>query len=190
MNPATQDAYRDCVRELLELKCDDSSGESQPATLTLSSHAKAMFRDYVNQTGKEQAAMQGHLASQWSKLEEIPARLAIILHCVRQTTEGVADYFEVDEATMRSAIALGEWFKNETLRIGRILVEPEELREAKHLAAWIDSQGGSITARDLCKLRRDIVSSQEAEIKLIELVALKVGEWRSIHRSREFVLYQ
>ncbi len=91
---------------------------------------------------------------------------------------------------MQAAIRLGEWFKNETLRIGRILVEPEVIREARHLAMWIQAQGGRITARDLCKLRRDIVSSDDAELKLMKLVELEFGTWQGIHKSREFVLNQ
>jgi 5S rRNA maturation endonuclease (ribonuclease M5) len=188
VSPATQTTYGDCVRGLFELKGDDSSGDSIPATLKLSPEARALYKDYVNQTGREQAAMHGHLASHWSKLEEIPARLVIILHCVRQVTTGVADHWEVDDTTMQSAINLGEWFKNETLRIGRMLVEPESLREARHLAEWIQSQGRRITARDLSKRRRDIANSDVAESKLIELVELGFGAWNSIHKSREFVL--
>ena len=190
VSPATQTAYGDAVRDLFKFQGDDSSGESKPATLKISPEARALFKRYVNETGREQAAMSGHLASQWSKLEEIPGRLAIILHCVRQVTTGVADHWAVDGPTMQSAINLAEWFKNETLRIGRTLVEPEALREARHLAAWIQSQGGRITARDLCKHRRDIVGSEDAELKLMKLVELEFGTWQGIHKSREFVLNQ
>jgi len=188
MNPATQTAYDDCIRDLFELQGEDSDGQLRPATLKLSPEARALFSKYVDQTGLEQSAMQGHLASQWSKLEEIPARLAIILHCVSQVTTGVADHWEIDDTTMQSAINLGEWLKNETLRIGRMLVEPEALRESRHLASWVQSQGGRITARDLCKRRRDIVNSEDAEVKLIQLVELGFGTWQGTHKSREFVL--
>ena len=190
LSPATQLAYSNCIRDLFELQGDDSSGECKPATLKLSPAARALFKDYVNKTGREQSAMQGHLASQWSKLEEIPARLAIILHCVQQVTTGVVDYWTIDGPTMQAAINLGEWFKNETLRIGRILVEPEVIREARHLAMWIQAQGGRITARNLCKLRRDIVSSEDAELKLMKLVELEFGTWQGVHKSREFLLNQ
>ncbi|MBL8815194.1 MAG: DUF3987 domain-containing protein [Planctomyces sp.] len=186
---ATQLAYDHCVRDLFELLGDDSSGESKPATLKLSKAARGLFKAYVNATGSEQSAMHGHLASQWSKLEEIPARLVIILHCVKQVTTGVAEYWTIDGPTMQAAINLAEWFKNETLRIGRTLGESEVIREARHLASWIQSNHeGRITARDLCKHRRDIVSTEEAELKLMQLVELELGTWRAIHKSREFVL--
>jgi hypothetical protein len=190
MSPETELVYGKCIRDLFELQGDDSSGECKPATLQLSPTARALFKAYVNETGREQSAMHGHLASQWSKLEEIPARLAIILHCVQQVTTGVVDYWTISGPTMQAAINLGEWFKNETLRIGRILVEPEVIREARHLAMWIQAHGGRITARNLCKLRRDIVSSEDAELKLMKLVELEFGTWQGIHKSRELVLNQ
>ena len=74
------------------------------------------------------------------------------------------------------------------LRIGRTLVEPEALREARHLAEWIQTQGGRITARDLGRARRDINSSEDAEVLLLTLVEARYGHWEGIHKSREFVL--
>jgi hypothetical protein len=102
----------------------------------------------------------------------------------------VDDFWKIDGTTMRSAIALAEWFKTETLRIGRVLSESESLREARHLAAWIQSRGGRITANDLCNGRREIVSNHDAELLLMKLVKLEFGTWQPIHKSREFVLNQ
>lgn len=132
--------------------------------------------------------MSGHLASQWSKLEETPARLAITLHCVRQVTDDVDDAFKVDAATMQAAITLGEWFKTECLRINRLLTESGESREANRLVDWIRSKGGRITARDLCKYRRDIPTSDDAETKLIYLASINAGTWQGTTKSREFIL--
>jgi hypothetical protein len=191
LSEATEQAYAKMVQDLFLLQGDtDSAGEARPATLTLTAEARALFKAYVNTTGEEQASLHGHAASQWSKLEEIPGRLAIVIHCVKQVTTGVDDFWKIDGSTMRSAIALAEWFKTETLRIGRALSESECLRDARQLAAWIQARGGRIKARDLCKLRRDIVSTDEAELKLIKLVELEFGTWQGVHKSREFVLNQ
>jgi hypothetical protein len=104
--------------------------------------------------------------------------------------KGWFDFWKIDGITMRSAIALAEWFKTETLRIGRVLSESESLREARHLAAWIQARGGRITASVLNDCRRDIVNNDHAELKLMQLVELKFGTWQGIHKSREFVLNQ
>lgn len=188
VSSATQAAYADLIRDLFELQHDATDGDLRPATLTLSDEARELFKRYVNETGQEQAEFYGHLASQWSKLEETPARLAIVLHCARQVSTGVVDPWQIDGETMRAAIILAEWFKGETLRINRLLSEPEESREARHLADWIRSHGGRITARDLCRLRRDIATTDEAELKLMRLVEARQGSWHGIHKSREFVL--
>jgi hypothetical protein len=190
LSAATQTAYGDLIRALFELKPDTTADESRPATLTLNDEARELCKVYVDQTGAEQSAMSGHLASQWSKLEETAFRLAIILHCVRQVTSGVEDHWQIDELTIQAAINLAEWFKDEALRIGRLLTEPDELRQSRHLASWIHSQGGVITARDLCRKRRDIQTTEQAESLLIALVAGGFGSWRGIHKSREFILNQ
>ena len=182
--------YQNLIDELYRLKpSSDAAGKESPAVLGLNNDAKDAFRTFVNLHGEEQNALHGHLASQWSKLEEIPARLAIILHCVQQATIGVLEPFLVDGQTMLSAIAITEWFKAECLRINSLLTEPEETREARHLIAWIRNRGGKITARDLCRNRRDIPTTVEAELKLIHLASINAGEWRDIHNSREFVLF-
>jgi hypothetical protein len=181
--------YYELVKELSSLRPDtDISGDERPTTLRLTDDARQLYKDFVNQHGEEQNAMHGHLASQWSKLEEIPARLAIILHCIRQCTDGVDDAFKVDVATMNAALTLGEWFKAECLRINRLLTEPAESREVRRLLKWIGSRGGRITARDLCKYRRDIATSEEAEKMLIHLVSIGAGTWSSTTKSREFIL--
>lgn len=190
LSDATEQRYAQMVQDLFLLQGElDSAGEPRAATLTLSSEGRALFRAYVNRTGLEQSAMHGAAAAQWSKLEEIPGRLAILIHSVRQVTTGVKDFWKIDGDTMRRAIALSEWFKTETLRIGRVLRESQTLREARHLGAWIQDHGGRITSRDLCKHRRDIGTSTEAEQMLMNLVDLQFGSWQGTRTSREFVLY-
>ncbi len=188
INEGVHRAYKEAIQDLFELRHDDASGETKPAVLTLSDDARQIFRKYVNATGAEQAALHGHIASQWSKLEEVPARLATVIHCVRQVSGYVSEHFQVDGDTMSAAVRLGEWFKSEHLRIERLLTEPEELRELRHLADWICSRGGTISARDLCKSRRDIETSDDAETLLLRLVAAGAGQWNGAHKSRVFVL--
>jgi len=189
ISEGTLQIYQSAVDELFTLKPNtDADGRESPALLRLTDDARDIYKRFVNTHGVEQNAMQGHLASQWSKLEEIPPRLAIIIHCLRQVTTGVVDYFKVDDRTMAAAVTMTEWFKTECLRINRLLTEPDEEREARHLTEWIRGQGGRITARDLCRRRRDIESTEEAESKLVYLASIQAGSWEGIHKSRVFVL--
>ena len=188
----TAKAYQDLVYELFTLKpnLDPATHELKPALLKLTHDARNAFREFVNSHGREQSAMHGHQASQWSKLEEIPARLAILLHCVKQVTTRVVDHFEVDDRTMTDAITITKWFKDETLRINRLMAESDDIRHARHIAEWITGRGGEITPRDLCRNRRDIESVDDAEQLLMQLVKLGAGSWESTHKSRRFVLSQ
>lgn len=184
------DAYSDLIRDLFKLDPFwDIEGNAEPQRLRLSPDARQLMAAFVDAHGKEQNALQGHTASQWSKLEEIPARLAIIIHCVKQVTSGVDNPLLVDGQTMAAAIHFAEWLKTEALRINRLLTEDEEIRNARHLADWIaTNHAGRITAAKLRDYRRDIETTQQAELLLISLVGLGFGRWQDIHKSREFVL--
>jgi len=57
------------------------------------------------------------------------------------------------------------------------------------LPSWIRDRGGQITARDLCRLRRDVGTSGEAEQMLMTLVDLQFGSWQGTRTSRKFVLH-
>jgi len=192
------DAYLRATKSLMAIQPDSGQGgNTKPVVLRLDEDAKTVFKEFVNRHGKEQESMHGHVASQWSKLEEIPARLSILIHCVRSVTTFEKTFASglrrnesiIDHDTMVTSVRLTEWFKSETLRINSLLTESPELREARHLRDWIESRGGSITARDLAKNRRDINSSAEAESRLNGLVKRGAGEWKSIHNSRKFNLF-
>lgn len=181
--------YSQLIAELHTLKPNtDLDGHDEPALLRLDADAREMMVTFINSHGSEQNAMTGHTASQWSKLEEIPARIVIIIHCVRQVSEDVPDAFCVDGDSMQAAIQIAEWFKSEALRINRLLTEDENTRNARQLADWIQQKGGSITARNLYRNRRDVKSTEQAELMLSALVSQRVGDWQGIHASRQFVM--
>lgn len=185
----TIDEYERMVLNLFSLKTVLTPMLEETALkLKLSADAKKAFIKFVNQHGEEQDSLFGGLAAHWSKLEEVPARLSIILHCVKQVTTGVSKPEVIEGSTMLDAIALTEWFKTETIRVNKMMTQSHELYEVQHLCDWIKGRGGSITARDLNKNRRDIASSQEAELKLMDLVERNLGDWRSHHTTRSFVL--
>ena len=188
----TMDAYDELINGLFSLDPQMGVDGEESLTVLLDAAAKVLYVDFVNKHGEEQASMNGHLASQWSKLEEIPARLALVFHCVKgvgTNESGVGTWdAKVDFETMASAIRVTEWFKAETLRINRVLAGGTQLSEDAQLAEWIKTQGGSITARDLCRNRRNIASSADAEKGLMRLVQGGLGEWEPTGTSRRFRL--
>src|SRR5690606_19005964 len=87
-----------------------------PIDVGMAGDAKREFVSFFNKHNEEQASLSGDLAAAWSKLEQIPARLALVLHCIKQAAGEPVDPNTVDVDTMRDAIRLTDWFKSETLR--------------------------------------------------------------------------
>ncbi len=85
--------------------------------------------------------MTGDLAAAGSKPEEIRARIALLLHCVRQASGEPVDPWQCDAQSMQAALELAQWFKNETQRIYRLLTVSPTERHLLHVAEWIESRG-------------------------------------------------
>ena len=61
----------------------NEDGEPSPTEVMLAPGAKEAWKKFYNRHAKEQAELGGDLAAAWSKLEEYPARLALVIHCTR-----------------------------------------------------------------------------------------------------------
>ena len=111
ISATTKQAYHDLLGTLLadaELKIAD-----------LSSAAWSEFQAFVEAHGEETDSTEDrHLQAAFSKLEELPARLALIIH-VAEGGKG-----EVTAATMLRAIAITEWFKAQARRSYAFLFDP------------------------------------------------------------------
>ena len=186
----TREKYQRLIDALFELKQESLPGQNLcPAALSLSAEAKRLLQCWVDRHGVEQHTMTGLLAATWSKMEEAPGRLSIVLHCVQQVTNGVEDHFAVSADVMQQALSIAEWFKSEALRIHRLMQEPNGASEQRSLIQWIRGRGGRITANELRRNRRDLRDrpAEEAETVLQMLVNGGLGDWHSIKGSREFV---
>jgi hypothetical protein len=81
---------------------------------------------------------------------------------------------------MESGVVLASWFKDEILRIFRLLTESQKDRDLRQAAEWIDQQGGTVRARDLVSRRRDIQNTEQAESLLQSLVNEGFGSCRMV----------
>ncbi len=180
IDPNLEAAIDRVLNRLYELLPETSeTGVYRPVVLQLTSEAHQLWRSFFNDHAKEQVEMDGDLSAAWSKLEECPARLALVLHCVRwaanDPTLTSADL--VDLASMRSAIRLTEWFKFEARRIYAMLVETEDGRRQRKLVEWIERKGRTVTIRDLSRGPTQYRTPGAAEAALQSLVAAGLGEW-------------
>ena len=72
----------------------------------MSDDVRGLFRDYVNTSGQEQPGLTGDLSAAWSKLEESAARLALVIHCIRQAAGEPVDPWLCDAHSMTSGTTL------------------------------------------------------------------------------------
>ncbi len=165
----------------LDFQSDDE-GKQTPICIGMTGKAKDIWVDYYNQHAIEQSNLQGDLRAAWSKLEEYPARLALVLHYINRVDPFTEpdDSTPIDELMMQNAIDLTNWFKHETRRVYAMLGESKEEHESRQLIEWIQSKGGTITARELQQGRREIKTSADAEKLLASLVTNGYGKWETV----------
>jgi hypothetical protein len=167
--------------ELLQFQpSKDTDGQPEPADIPLTSGAKLLFVEFYDRHAQEQMELGGDLSAAWSKLEGYAGRLALVLHSVRQASEGVADPWQCDEHSMEAGIALAEWFGHEARRVYGMLAESREDHEQRDLVDWIKQRGGQVTVRDLTHgLRRYRGEAAGAEGDLERMAQAKIGRWQS-----------
>jgi Protein of unknown function (DUF3987)/Bifunctional DNA primase/polymerase, N-terminal len=154
-------------------------GSLVPIDLPLSVDGKEAFIEFYNHHGQEQAELTGDLAALWAKLEEVAARIALIIHLVRCAVDDttLVSHAAVDASSIAAGVTLARWFGSEGQRIYTVLAETDEERVRRQLIELIQRKGGRITARDLSKSSRRYSDSELAEQALIELVAGGAGRW-------------
>ena len=174
----TKHSYADLVKDLLSLSGEvDSSGFEKPALLELSTDSRKMFKEYMNDTGDQCFVMFGDVRAAWAKFIGRCVRLAGIIHCCRQADGDIQEPWTIDTDSMQAAITLCEWSKAETLRVYKLLKEDAYTNSLRLLAAWIKHHGGSVTARDLFKHKRDIETTDDAEQLLRNLQDAGFGKY-------------
>jgi hypothetical protein len=146
-------------------------GRLVPEYVVMSADAKRLWVDFYNTHGQEQADLTGDLSAAWSKLEAYAARLALVLHFARWAAEDASlKPDEVDADSMRRAVTLAKWFKNETLRVYALLGEGDDARAQSQLVEWIQRKGGVVSVRDLQRGPRRYAHGDAAERALHDLV--------------------
>ncbi|WP_154899656.1 DUF3987 domain-containing protein [Gimesia maris] len=152
----------------------------EPVPIYLKSEALEIYKKFHKSHNTDAVSMSGDLAAEWSKLEEIPLRLSLIFHCVESVTSGEMTE-KVSTETIRDAIELTEWFKNESLRVYR-LFDSEDNGGSGHnqaeqrLIKFIRDQGGSVSVRDTQR-GMAFKTADETERALGELVSKGAAEW-------------
>jgi hypothetical protein len=166
VSPEAKKSYYDLLDRLLE--------DTEAKTVRLGSEAKELFKDYFTRHNTEaESLLKEELRPVYGKLEEMPARLAIILHAV------AGEVGEVTMANMAKAIKITEWAKNETQRVYAILSETAEQQsvrsENERLLAWLEGRDW-VTVRDIERGPQCFRGTGKAVACLNELIAMGMVE--------------
>jgi hypothetical protein len=64
----------------------DSDGKAAPIDLSLTNDGKEAFIAFYNEHGQSRRTWPATLAALWAKLEEVSARIALVMHLIRCTS--------------------------------------------------------------------------------------------------------
>jgi hypothetical protein len=168
----------------LHLPVNDETGEPEPVALALTPEAKRAWVRFYNQHAEEQAKLSGDLAAAWSKLEGYAARLALIVHCVRQVTvdDPPREPGRIDERSITAGVTLAHWHAQEARRVYAALGESSQARERRELLELLQTSGGTMTVRELARRRRTLYpTAEDAEQALLGLVRDGLARSEMVH---------
>ncbi len=167
-----------------------------PVYISLTPEARELWVPFFNGHHQELAEHTGDLAAAYAKLEQYAARLALIIHCVKQASRepSMYDPNEVDADSMAAGIALVQWFKREAKRVYRMLSESgaereerEQLDDQYRLKKWIQDRGGEVTVPEVQRGNRRYETAEDAKAVLDQLADSAYGEWSVESPSRKVV---
>lgn len=183
----TEEAYRRLVELLLATLFDLCAG---PGILRLSEGAKAAFIEWFNAHNAEAAQTNGDEAASLAKVEELPARLAIVIHVVRAAAAGELPADEIDEEVMRNAVGIAWWQHRETRRILHLLTSGRltAADDASNLKRWEEALNrhalnGRLKVQDVRRKGPKAIRKGEAPRQAIEACFGSRGRWEVDERT-------
>lgn len=186
ISPVLAAKANDVFAKLLQLEpVTIPEAGSVPRILTLDEEARELWCCFYDEHNLDLEALpEGDLRAAWSKLEEIPARLALIIHETRIASGESISPDRIDAETMTAAITLTRWFCHETRRVYAMLAESTDEQQQRELVRLIQGRGGRITVRDLQRTAsRKFKTSVEADQALTRLATANLGRWESLPAS-------
>ncbi|MAG17653.1 MAG: hypothetical protein CMJ21_06240 [Phycisphaerae bacterium] len=195
---AIQARYDALFDGLRALTFDMSSGEPEPIDIPLTDDAQAAYVTFYNELAREQAQAPDEVAGMLAKIEGCAARLALIIHIVRDEANDLTleDSGAIDESSVMLAITLVRWFAQEAERVYAMLGETDEQSDRRRLIELIARHGGQVTPTELRRAVRAFRDSTDAAAAALqELVDAGHGQWQEVapgpkggRRTRRFVL--
>jgi hypothetical protein len=176
----SSDAVKRVLDKLFELKHEHKlDGDVKPIVMRLSADADAEFAAFYDAHAESLENANGDLESALSRLEELPARLAVVIHLARWANGEQVNPDIVDADSMQRAIRLTRWHIHETQRIYQFLDASGGEESQLELLAWLQRRGGRATVRELYTAgpREFRGKLEAAETALNEMAKAGLGFW-------------
>ncbi len=182
--------------KLTSLEMDEGEHGSDPVLIDISSEAAEFWSRWYEDFDRRAHEQDELIRSAWTKLHVYAARFSLIIHMIKQVTGSSEDVIGLE--SVRTAIALAEWFAAEIRRVYTVMRADDEDAALMELAEATHRRGGSVTVGELARsgpraVRGDTVA---AESQLTKLVEKEWGEWqtkrpgnRGGRPTRAFVLH-
>lgn len=181
VSKSVQAKWATFVESLLALQMCDGKNGPAPVLLTMSAEAEKVWAEWYNTMGDAiEAANLTHdfkLASFLSKLQGTAARIALVLHLARWADGVDGDASTVSAESMRNALQIAYWWRNELSRVLEYLLTDEMRAAELAVLEWARKRGGLVTVRDLYSHgpRQFRGKPDEAEAVLSKLARLGYG---------------
>jgi hypothetical protein len=185
--------------ELLRMEMAvDWNQKASPKVLKLNPEAQAAWIDFYNDHAVQQAEVaESDLAAAFSKLEGYAARLALVIHCVREADGDVSLAPDdcIDAESIHRAVRVVRWFCDETRRIYASFNETDEQAQQRKLLEIVRKHDGRISPRELMQASRAYRGGADvARFALEELQQLGWGRLQKVESggrpSEMFILHE
>ena len=121
---------------------------NEKVTLTLSDDAMKVWEPFFNANQQLVHKSEGQNAYPLAKHDQYALRIALILHVIENA--GKSELPEISEGTVKAAVEITHWFRDETLRVYDIFDQATDESKMKDLLYLIGLRDdGKITVRDL-----------------------------------------
>lgn len=175
---------------------EEGSSERKPVFVGLSRSGREAFVDWCRYHQQLQTDTFGAVRAAYAKLKSVPARLGLIFHLTRRAAGDptLENPEQVDSSSIEAGRRVAEFFRNEIERLYSTFGETTVDREQRKLIQLIQTKGGEITPRNLCRASRLFRPVETAAALLQKMVDTGRGSWREDrpasggHSSKVFVL--
>ena len=171
---ATAEAVRSMFATLAAIR---PAEDGSPLALDLEPEAAVAWKTFYLEHAAAQFNANGPAGEMLSKAEAWAARLALVLHMIRQAGSEPTLSHRIDTSSIARGIGLARWAAREWQRVFEGLERDSIEHDDGRLVGFIEKRGGTVTVRDVQRGLRGYRVPGAAEAALQRLTKSGRAEW-------------